>query len=435
MTNGPILIVDHDDSVLQALLPSLRAAGLDALYHRDGSSALAHQYAIPPAVALFELWLPDMDGLALLQRFAYAYPHTAIIVMSAHGTIATAVQALKLGAVDYLEKPVTPATVLQVVQHTLHPSHAPPRRPPSLPVFAQRYSPNGTASRQRTLRRSIVIQGHGLLSGHKTGLILSPLPPHHNIVFRDITTGECMPLDVRHVVSTDVCTSLRHGRVTAHTIEHLLSALHAYRLTNLLIQLSDEIPILDGSADIFCQRIEEAGIIEQEAAAESIVVDRRYHIGSIARDTKFILIDPYDGFRVTYRGNYPPPIGIQEWSYELYNERSYRRDIAPARTFAFVADVETMHAQELIAGGRLNNVILLGENSIVNSAPLRFANEFVRHKILDIIGDMYLLGRPMRGHVQANMTGHTENVALVRHLCDTLPTSGMPRQWREGVLQ
>lgn len=435
MTNGPILIVDHDDSVLQSLLSPMRAAGLDVLCHHDGTSALTHQYATPPAMALLELWLPDMDGLELLQRFAHAYPDTAIVVMSAYGTIATAVQALKLGAVDYLEKPVTPATVLQVIQHTLHPSHAPCRRPLSSRVFAQQCGSNGTASRQRTLRRSIVIQGHGLQSGRKTGLILSPLPPHHDIVFRDITTGECMPLDVRHVASTDFCTSLRHGRVTAHTIEHLLSALHAYRLTNLLIQLSGEIPILDGSAAVFCQHIEDAGIIEQDAAAESIVVDRRYHIGAIGRDTKCILIDPYDGFRVTYRVNYPPPIGIQEWSYELYDGTSYRRDIAPARTFAFVEDVEAMHAQDLIAGGRLNNVILLGENSIVNSGPLRFANEFVRHKILDIIGDMYLLGRPMRGHVQANMTGHTENVALAHQLRDTLPISCMPRQWREGVLQ
>ena len=435
MTNGPILIVDHDESVLQTLILPLRTAGFDVLCHYDATSALTHQYAMAPAMALLELWLPDMDGLELLQRFAHAYPDTAIIVMSAYGTIATAVQALKLGAIDYLEKPVTPTMVLQAVQQTLRRSHAPCRRPLSSAVFAQRCAPTVTASRQRTLQRSIVIQGHGLQSGRQAGLILSPLPPHHNIVFRDITTGECMPLDVRHVVSTDFSTSLRHGRVTANTIEHLLSALHAYRLTNLLIQLSDEIPILDGSAEAFCQHIEDAGVIEQEAAVESIVVDRRYHIGPINRDTKFILIDPYDGFRVTYRVNYPPPIGIQEWSYALHDGASYRRDIAPARTFAFVEDVEAMHAQGLIGGGRLNNVILLGENTIVNSGPLRFANEFVRHKILDIIGDLYLLGRPMHGHVQANMTGHTDNVALVRQLRDALPTLCIPRPGREGVPQ
>ena len=435
MTNDPILIVDHDESVLQTLIPPLRAAGLNVLCHHDGTSALTHQYTTRPAIALLELWLPDMDGLELLQRFARSYPDTAIIVMSAYGTIATAVQALKLGAVDYLEKPVTPTTVLQAVQHTLHPSPVPCRRPLPSTVFAQRCGPTVSSSRQRTLQQSIVIQGHGLQSGRKTGLILSPLPPHHNIVFRDIRTGECMPLDVRHVTSTDFCTSVRHGRVTARTIEHLLSALHAYRLTNLLIQLSDEIPILDGSSDAFCQHIEDAGVIEQDAAAESIVVDRRYHVGLIGRDTKFICIDPYDGLRVTYRVNYPPPIGIQEWSYELHDAASYRHDIAPARTFAFVEDVEAMHAQGLIGGGRLNNVILLGENTIVNSGPLRFTNEFVRHKILDIIGDLYLLGRPVRGHVQANMTGHTENVALVRQLRDALLTAYRPRPWREGVPQ
>jgi UDP-3-O-[3-hydroxymyristoyl] N-acetylglucosamine deacetylase len=154
---------------------------------------------------------------------------------------------------------------------------------------------------------------------------------------------------------------------------------------------------------------------------EEFVVDRCYAVGQVRTDTKFILVEPYDGFRVTYRLDYPPPLGVQEFSYEHTDSTSYRHAIAPARTFAFVKEVERMHELGLIAGGRLTNVVLIGEEKIINSAPLRFPDECVRHKILDIIGDVYLLGKMVRGHVHANMTGHTENIALVKQLRALMP--------------
>ncbi len=195
-----------------------------------------------------------------------------------------------------------------------------------------------------------------------------------------------------------------------------MSALHAYHITNVLVTLEDEIPIMDGSALAFCQQIEAAGIVEQEAMAECFEVDRCYHVETTEQGGKSILIEPYDGFRITYRVDYPPPIGTQEWTYEHRSGASYHAELAPARTFGFVEDVEAMHDAGLIPGGRLNNVILLGDGRIVNTTPLRFPNEFVRHKILDIMGDFYLLGQPIRGHIRANMTGHTDNIELVRHL-------------------
>jgi UDP-3-O-acyl N-acetylglucosamine deacetylase len=195
-----------------------------------------------------------------------------------------------------------------------------------------------------------------------------------------------------------------------------MSALHAFGLTNLLVTVSDEVPIMDGSAADFCRLIGDAGIAEQDAVAESYTVERCYHLGDSSLQAKFIRLDPYDGFRVTYRASYPAPIGIQEWTYEHRDAASYCSEVAPARTFAFIKDVEAMHAAGLVAGGRLNNVILIGDANIVNTTPLHFANEWVRHKVLDIIGDLYLLGMPMRGHVRANMTGHTENVELVRQV-------------------
>ncbi|MBM3226874.1 MAG: UDP-3-O-[3-hydroxymyristoyl] N-acetylglucosamine deacetylase, partial [Candidatus Tectomicrobia bacterium] len=277
-------------------------------------------------------------------------------------------------------------------------------------------SPSAPYARQRTLGRSVVLYGQGLQSGLKTGMILSPLPSHSGIVFKNITTGRTMPASVDYIESTDFCTSLKQGCIAARTVEHLLSALHAYDITNALVTINDEVPIMDGSADAFCHLIEDAGLAEQDARVEEFIVDRCYAVGQVRADSKFILVEPYDGFRVTYRLDYPPPLGVQEFSYEHKGSTGYRHEIAPARTFAFVKEVEKMHELGLIGGGRLTNVVLIGEEKIINSAPLRFPNECVRHKILDIIGDMYLLGKKLRGHVYANMTGHTENVALVKQL-------------------
>ncbi|MEE8303242.1 MAG: UDP-3-O-acyl-N-acetylglucosamine deacetylase [Candidatus Tectomicrobia bacterium] len=275
-------------------------------------------------------------------------------------------------------------------------------------------------SLQRTLRHSTVLYGQGLQSGLKTGMILSPLPPNSGIIFNNITTGERVPATIEHVESTTFSTNLRKGQFTARTIEHLLSVLHAYRISNLLIKITDEVPIMDGSATDFCQLIEKTGIQEQQEAVEEFLINRCYHIGMVRPDTKFLLVEPYDGFRITYRLNYPRPLGVQELTYEHINAASYRREIASARTFSFVSDVEKMHAVGLLAGGRLNNAILLDGEKIVNSTQLRFPEECARHKVLDLMGDMYLLGKPLRGHIRANMTGHTENIALVQKLHDVM---------------
>jgi UDP-3-O-acyl N-acetylglucosamine deacetylase len=341
---------------------------------------------------------------------------------------------MQCGAFDFLEKPLLPEAVVHTVQRALHQEQsATPQLSPciprqgqmaitsSMPQAASRKPHVHAASQpQRTLRRSLVLRGQGLQSGYKTGLILSPMPSGSGIVFRDLVTGDLVPATVEYAAAMAFCTSLHKGRVRVNTIEHLMSALHAFGLTNLLITISDEVPIMDGSAADFCRLIDDAGIAEQDAVAESYPIERCYHIGGSSLHTKFIRIDPYDGLRVTYRASYPAPIGIQEWTYEHRDAASYCCEVAPARTFAFIKDVEAMHAAGLVAGGRLHNVILIGDANIVNTTPLRFANEWVRHKVLDIIGDLYLLGMPIRGHVRANMTGHTENIELVRQLRQAL---------------
>jgi UDP-3-O-acyl N-acetylglucosamine deacetylase len=455
MGKGRILIVDDDEALVKSLSGLLCDEGFNVSSTADGREALTLVRTVAPAVILLDIWLPGMDGVETLHALQDMHADVEVIVMSGHGNIATAVHMTKLGAFDYLEKPLSSYGILAVIKRALEyrkrrhktdvqepvPSHVAALLPdfPQLNLICRQETHQSSASptldwqrgrapeqtfghlRQRTLCRSVVLYGQGLQSGLKTGMILSPMPPHSGILFRNITTGQTMPALVDFIESTDFCTSLKQGCLTARTVEHLMSALHAYRITNVLIKISDEVPIMDGSAAAFCHLIEEAGVAEQDAIMEEFIVDRCYAVGQVRTGAKFILVEPHDGFRVTYRLDYPPPLGVQEFSYEYTDSTSYRREIAPARTFGFVREVEKMQELGLIPGGRLTNVVLIGEEKIINSTPLRFPDECVRHKILDIIGDFYLLGRMVRGHVQANMTGHTENVALVKQLRATLP--------------
>lgn len=457
MKTGRVLIIDDDENLRESLASILRANGLDVAYATNGYEALTLAKTVAPEVILLDVWLPGIDGVAILQALQALQTESMVIVMSGHGDIAIAIQVMRLGAFEYLEKPFSLKRVLSVVDSALqsrreqHPKGLPGQistaSAPLTDVSSQphvlegglpwsgkraevsRCEPSQASKHtnpmgghvlsshwQRTLRRSTVLYGQGLQSGLKTGLILAPLPPDSGIIFRNITTGKTIPASIDCIESTDFCTSLRYHCVAAKTVEHLMSALHAYRLTNILVNISDEIPIMDGSAVAFCHLIEDAGVVEQDVMVEDFVVDRCYAIGQVRTDAKFILVEPYDGFRVTYRLRYPKPLGIQEYTYEHTDGRGYLREIAPARTFGFVKDVEKMHELGLIEGGRLTNVVLIGDDNVVNSAPLRFPDECVRHKILDIMGDFYLLGRSLRGHIHANMTGHTENIALIKQL-------------------
>jgi len=266
---------------------------------------------------------------------------------------------------------------------------------------------------QRTLKRSMVLAGQGLHSGIKTGLILTPLPANSGILFGNISTDDVVPAHIDYVESTEFATFLRKGATSAKTTEHFLAVLNGYQITNLLVKINDELPIMDGSAIDFCSIVEDAGLQEQDAFLEEIVIDNKYVIGEESPDSKFIKIEPADSFQVHYTLQYPEPIGRQEVLFVLKDEKAFKEQIAPARTFGYVKDVEKLESMGLASGGRLTNVILVDDEKVVNTT-LRFPDEFARHKILDILGDFYLLGRPIRGKITAQMTGHSENVALMK---------------------
>jgi UDP-3-O-acyl N-acetylglucosamine deacetylase len=254
----------------------------------------------------------------------------------------------------------------------------------------------------------------------KTGLLLQPLPPDSGILFGNISSDEIVPGRLDYVQATEFATSLKKGRATAKTIEHLMAVLHAYRITNLMVKMIEEIPVMDGSAIEFCKMIEDAGIEEQEKELEELVIDRRLEI--VYRN-KSLIIEPWDVFSIHYFLDYPPPIGQQILEFSLQSEESFKDQIAPARTFGFLKDVEMLERMGMAEGGRLHNFILVDEEKIVNT-ELRFPDEFVRHKILDLIGDFYLLNRPIRGKVTARFTGHTENVALMKKIQQEMKIEG-----------
>ena len=269
---------------------------------------------------------------------------------------------------------------------------------------------------QRTIKRSVVLYGTGLLSGMKTGLLLQPLPPNSGILFGNISSDEVVPAHLDYVQTTEFATSLKRGMATAKTIEHLMAVLHAYRITNLMVKMIEEIPIMDGSALEFCKMIEEAGIEEQEERVDELVIDRRLEI---VRKNKSITIEPSDVFSVHYFLDYPPPIGQQTMDFVMENEETFKDQVAPARTFGFLKDVEMLERMGLGEGGRLHNFILVDDERIVNT-ELRFPDEFARHKVLDLIGDLYLLNRPVRGRVIAHLTGHTENIELLKKIQESI---------------
>ena len=200
------------------------------------------------------------------------------------------------------------------------------------------------------------------------------------------------------------------------TVEHLMAAFHAYGITNLLVKVEGEVPILDGSAVEFCRLIESAGIEEQDAEVAAVCVEKELRVG---QGDSLITAKPYDGLRITYELSYPEPVGEQTYTFEMDGPEAFKREIAPARTFGFVEEIRQLENAGLGQGGQLGNFILIGESGIVNT-ELRFTEELARHKILDVLGDLYLLGAPLRASIHARKTGHRDNIAMVRVLQDLL---------------
>ena len=417
-----ILVVDDEDKVRESVKEVLTDEGYRVLDTADATRVLELIEAEQPGLVLLDIWMPEIDGIGLLKEIKSKKPRTNVVMISGHGNIHTAVTATKFGAFDFIEKPVSLDGLLHTVQRALgelpaaksidkwgngggNENIADPG------ITARGYAKSAEPIKQRTLRKSVVSSGQGLHSGIKTGLILHPLPPNSGIFFEGISGDVSVPAYLDYVGSTGFATSLSHRGFTVATVEHFLAVLHSYGISNLLVKVQGEVPILDGSALEFCGLIEEAGLQEEDEHWSKIVIDRPYRLGDRAEE--WISIEPSETFSVHYTLKYPKPVGIQEYTFTYDGPTSFKQEIAPARTFGFLRDMEKMQKLGLINGGKLSNCILIDDEKIVNT-DLRFPDELARHKILDIIGDFYLLGKTIRGKITAQMTGHSDNIALLR---------------------
>ena len=431
---NPICIVDDEASIASTVQSILKDEGYEVLAFPDAESFWQRLDDMEPALVLLDIWLPGIDGMQLLKRLHARIPALPIIMMSGHAGIEAAVAAIKAGAFDFLEKPLHLEVLLDKVASAV--KHSPSASDETLPsdtrleiVSTDLAIPPGVVDvvdspePQRTLKRNVVLNGTGLLSGRNTGIILSPLGINEGIVFQTLDgqtiRGHITSLeDFSETGSSKTfsanSTTLDNGRRRVRTIEHLMAVLSMYGITNVLIKVDEEIPNKDGSAKDFCTLIEEAGITEQSACTRVVVIRRKIGLGNEEPHEKHLYAEPFEGFEIAMRVDYPAPIGEQTLTFNP-EKASFAKEIAPARSFNTFENIEMAQKLGKVGGGYLDSHIIMYGGKVINT-QLRYPDEFVRHKILDMLGDLYLLGHHIRGRITANMTSHGYNQALVQRL-------------------
>lgn len=276
--------------------------------------------------------------------------------------------------------------------------------------------------KQRTVKQLVKAVGVGLHSGTKVELTLRPAAPNTGIVFRriDLDPPVDLPASATGVGDTRMASTLDKDGAKVSTVEHLMSACAGLGIDNLYVDVTaEEIPIMDGSASSFVFLLQQAGLQEQGAPKKFIRIKKPVEVreGQGAQE-KWARLEPYNGFRLTFfiEFNHPAVDSTGQFAEVDFGTESYVKEIARARTFGFMQDVETLRGMGLARGGSLENAIVMDEYRILNPDGLRYDNEFVRHKILDAIGDLYLVGHPLLASYVAHKSGHTLNNQLLRAL-------------------
>ena len=275
--------------------------------------------------------------------------------------------------------------------------------------------------KQRTLKALIRATGVGLHTGEKVAISIRPAQPDTGIVFRRVDLPQ--PVDVRAdallVTDTRLCSLIEQDGVKVATIEHLMSAFSGLGIDNAYVDLNGpEVPIMDGSAAPFVYLIQSAGIEEQAAAKKFLRIRQAVRV---EQGDKWACLEPFSGFRLSFSIDFAHPVferSIQSATVD-FAQTSYAKEVARARTFGFMQDVETLRSNGLALGGSLDNAIVMDEYRVLNSDGLRYEDEFVKHKLLDAIGDLYLIGHPVIGAFSAHKSGHGLNNLLVRKVLAT----------------
>jgi UDP-3-O-[3-hydroxymyristoyl] N-acetylglucosamine deacetylase len=271
---------------------------------------------------------------------------------------------------------------------------------------------------QQTLGQAITCSGVGLHSGEPVTLMLRPAPPNTGIVFIRHEAGGVVPMQasIRNLVPTELCTAIRVNGSQIQTIEHVLAALVGLEVDNAYVEVdAGEVPVMDGSAGPFVRLIRAAGIVPQDQPQRLLKITRPIEVKDGDRR---VVIEPASSPSITYTIHYNHPlIQRQTYTYDC-SVSAFAEDIADARTFGFLKEVEQLWARGLGRGGSLENTVVLADREVINDSGLRYPDEFVRHKILDLIGDLALLGAPFIGHLTADRSGHALHTKLVERVLE-----------------
>ena len=272
--------------------------------------------------------------------------------------------------------------------------------------------------KQRTLKNSIKATGIGLHSGQKVYLTLKPAPINNGIVFRRVDLDPVVEIEAaaHNVADTTLSTNLGKDGVRVATVEHLLSAMAGLGIDNAFVELSaEEVPIMDGSSAPFVFLIQSAGIEEQQAPKQFIRIKKEVTVTS---DGKSATFRPFDGFKVGFKIDFQHPAfeGRNMEASLDFSSTSFVKEVSRARTFGFMSDIEYLRSQNLVLGGSFDNAIVVDDYRILNEDGLRYDDEFVKHKILDAVGDLYLLGKSLIGEFFGHKSGHYLNNMLLREL-------------------
>ena len=288
--------------------------------------------------------------------------------------------------------------------------------------------------KQRTLSRSVTIKGSALHTGEAVTLTLKPAPVNHGVVFKRVDLSGSPEIQPRadHITDLVRSTTIQSGHVKIHTVEHVLSALSGCGIDNVLVEMNaSEAPIMDGSARPFVNLIIEGEPVEQDKDREYYVLDAPV---SVSRGNSSIIAIPHDGLKISCTSADDRGIHTQHLSLTVDPE-TYVSQIAPARTFTFFEDIEELLKLGKIRGGSLDCAVVIKGDKVMSKEPLRFKDEFVRHKILDIVGDISLLGMPLKAHIVATRPGHAVNAELTKALFERLQERKKGGSKRKGALR
>jgi UDP-3-O-[3-hydroxymyristoyl] N-acetylglucosamine deacetylase len=269
---------------------------------------------------------------------------------------------------------------------------------------------------QKTVKEEINFRSVGLHSGRKVGMTIKPAEADTGIVFvrRDVSDNNRIAADIQNVTDTTLATTLGVNGTRVHTVEHLLSAFRGLGIDNAIVEVDTfEVPIMDGSSQPFVHTLKNVGLKALKKPRRYLRVKKAV---SVSEGESMAALEPASDFRITYKIDFPhPAVGTQTY-HMVFSADSYDREISSARTFGFLRDVEYLQAKGLALGGSLQNAVVLDDEKVINKEGLRSPDEFVKHKILDAIGDLYLLGMPIIGHFTAYKSGHKLNTQLLKAL-------------------